>query len=140
MAEYTGDGHHAGEKSASKSLMKKIRFYLQKMKSIENPTTLSLFEKTKQTLWILTTRMNVKNENDDKITQTLSKMTETMKKLNENGLWKKKCKKHWHHFCQCDEICGDDTINYNKTNITWNDDKQSTTSIERTDNYGACYE
>ena len=46
-AEYTGDSHPAGEKPASKSLIKEMRFYLQKMKSIEDPTALSLFEKTK---------------------------------------------------------------------------------------------
>ena len=50
MAENTDDGHQAGEKPASKSLMEEIRFYLQEMKGIEDPTTLSLFEKTEQTL------------------------------------------------------------------------------------------
>ena len=82
MAEGTSDGHPVGEKPASKSLTEEIRFYLQEVKGIENPTALSLFGKTKQTLPTLTTRVNMKNENDDKITQTL-KIIKRMNKINK---------------------------------------------------------
>ena len=68
-------------------------------------------------------------------------MIEIMRKLNKKWKFlKKKNKKHWHYFCQYDEKHGDDTINYNKTNTTWNDNKQFVTSIERANSYDARYE
>ena len=83
MAESTSDGQLAGEKPAGKSLTKEIRFYLQEVKGIENSTALNLFEKTEQTLRTLMTHMNMKNENDDRIMQTLNKIIETMKKIQK---------------------------------------------------------